>query len=265
MTEKITTAQEAVKKIFENLNLWRHLPKYQLERRADMFFGLYVKDIVENHFNIPEKLSEIIIPEFPLKKDGAISDVKLIWKAANGSNLNSVLSAPKDNQNPELRSVNVDYALFAKDGKTVYFVELKTEMDSINKQQIEYLAKARESNFNRLCEDIEKIKQGTKKLEKYECLQSLIKGIKTANKIEFKDDVEIKIVYIQPRAFTKSIQMPYKMPGEKPCSPFEYIYFSDICSWLEKQKGKFPKLFSKHLDQWKNKAGSTGLTTPSAQ
>ena len=34
--------------VLELLDRWRHLPSYQLERRADVFFALYLPGIV-NH------------------------------------------------------------------------------------------------------------------------------------------------------------------------------------------------------------------------
>jgi hypothetical protein len=66
--------ENKIEKIFSNLDIWRKLPKYQLERRLDIFFTIYLKEIVEVFYKeiLNEKdikLSEVIIPEFPLKKD----------------------------------------------------------------------------------------------------------------------------------------------------------------------------------------------------
>ena len=62
-SEESGLLNEKINLIFENLDCWRHLPSYQLERRVDMFFSLYLKDILEMHVGrSPVK----VIPEFPL-------------------------------------------------------------------------------------------------------------------------------------------------------------------------------------------------------
>ncbi len=50
---------------FDNLDQWRHLPNYQLERRADIFFSLYLKEVIEEKYHV--KLHNQIIPEFPVR------------------------------------------------------------------------------------------------------------------------------------------------------------------------------------------------------
>ena len=52
-------------KLFDLLDDWRYLPAYQLERRADVFFGMHLKEILHKKYG-----SEIdeIIPEFPIRK-----------------------------------------------------------------------------------------------------------------------------------------------------------------------------------------------------
>jgi len=32
--------------IFDRMDVWRHLPSYQLERRADLFFALYLPEVL---------------------------------------------------------------------------------------------------------------------------------------------------------------------------------------------------------------------------
>ena len=59
--------ENKIEKIFSNLDIWRKLPKYQLERRLDIFFTIYLKEIVEVFYKeiLNEKdikLSEVIIP-----------------------------------------------------------------------------------------------------------------------------------------------------------------------------------------------------------
>ena len=61
-----------IEKIFDLLKKWYKFPKYQLERRVDIFFALYLPDILKkkrkNYVIDEEKKYDYIIPEFPLRK-----------------------------------------------------------------------------------------------------------------------------------------------------------------------------------------------------
>lgn len=39
--------KENIKSLFNNLKTWIEFPKYQAERRLDVFFGLYLEDILK--------------------------------------------------------------------------------------------------------------------------------------------------------------------------------------------------------------------------
>ena len=78
-----------LERVFENLDRWRHLPAYQLERRVDIFFSVYLKGLVEELTGVP--LDPQILPELPIKRDLIRVD------------------------HPTHRSVKVDYALFSTD------------------------------------------------------------------------------------------------------------------------------------------------------
>ena len=83
--------------IFEYLNKWKEFPKYQLERRIDIFIAMCLPQILQTK-EISIELDDIM-PEFPLKKE--------------------------DN-----RSTNVDYVVKYKED--LYLIELKTNNSSIN-------------------------------------------------------------------------------------------------------------------------------------
>ena len=38
--------------LFDNMDSWRHLPAYQLERRADIFFSIYLSDLLRDKFGV---------------------------------------------------------------------------------------------------------------------------------------------------------------------------------------------------------------------
>ena len=84
--------ENKIEKIFSNLDIWRKLPKYQLERRLDIFFTIYLKEIVEVFYKeiLNEKdikLSEVIIPEFPLKKDDVANEDKTLTRVFSSTKL----------------------------------------------------------------------------------------------------------------------------------------------------------------------------------
>ena len=58
------TKELLIDQLFDRLDDWRNLPAYQLERRSDIFFSLYLKDIIQSNY---QQKVEHIIPEFPVK------------------------------------------------------------------------------------------------------------------------------------------------------------------------------------------------------
>jgi hypothetical protein len=56
-----------IENVFDRLDAWRHLPAYQLERRADIFFSRYLIGVLSEITG--DDLEEEIIPEFPIKRD----------------------------------------------------------------------------------------------------------------------------------------------------------------------------------------------------
>lgn len=91
-----------IERVFELMDRWRHLPAYQLERRADIFFALFLPEVLEKHFEVD--ISQTLIPEFPVKN-------------------------PNNNQ-----SSNVDFLALqqSQDGNPdrAFLVEIKTDMGS---------------------------------------------------------------------------------------------------------------------------------------
>jgi hypothetical protein len=224
--------------VFRHLGRWRHLPNYQLERRADVFFSIYLKDVVEEFTGL--QLEDEIIPEFPIKRD-------LVW--------------------PELstnKSVKVDYALFAKDHRRVVFVELKTDGASRREGQDTYLETARRLGFRRIVEGVRAIMLNTSAHRKYhhlavalvrlgylrlppdladhlypvvrpDVLSHLEKVV-----VETHDPV-IDVVYIQPEATS----------GD-PC-----IDFARFARHVGRHSDPFSERFAEHLLQWREVAGSS--------
>jgi hypothetical protein len=101
----------SVERIFNNLDDWRKLPAYQLERRADIYFATYLPEVLKN-LKIINNINDVaIIPEFPLAKKAL--DEKYKYRD----------------------SVKVDYLVLNKENKKAIFVELKTDMTSFDPDQ----------------------------------------------------------------------------------------------------------------------------------
>jgi hypothetical protein len=72
MNKKDTVTTEShINQLFKKLDAWRHLPAYQLERRADIFFSLYLAEVLQKRFSL--EATPVLIPEFPCRY-GSIRD-----------------------------------------------------------------------------------------------------------------------------------------------------------------------------------------------
>ncbi len=246
-------AQQAVEKLFQNLTLWRNLPKYQLERRADIFFSLYLKEILETKFcadGNKVELSPVIIPEFPLR------------------------------HGDEHHTVNVDYVMFSKSLSTVYLIEFKTDMGSLRDEQFEYLFKAKkgienhdsssDSGFKGILKDLCKVFKATGDKQKYfhlfhqleelgfvsmssgireklysgrnQGVNSLIDDIKVV-----KDSASCEIVMLQPARFT-DVEMAKVRNYD--LRAVNQISFADAVNCLTELKSPFAEIFARYVGAW---------------
>lgn len=214
---------EALEQMLKNLDRWRHLPKYQLERRADVFFGLFVKLIMEARFG---RLNEVVIPEFPYKND---------------SNRKT--------------TVNFDYVLFSADLSRVFVVELKTEPDSAGEANNSYLNEVVDLPFDKIIGDLKAVVAATRQKAKYNCLIGQLK--ETGLILKDSDDGNSwdchpkigkpTVVYLTPR-LKKSLN-----------KNFELIFFDEAADILEKTGGAVECHFASYLRRWNEvQAGSTG-------
>ena len=135
---------EVLSDALRQLDQWRHLPAYQLERRVDVFFGMLLPEIIESRFNVPRGK---LIPEFPLHKGET-----------------RISEDPDNNQ-----SVNVDFALFCSqpESERIFLVELKTDMRSINKAQLCKMIKAKEAESKSVLSGVVKAANASAAPRKY--------------------------------------------------------------------------------------------------
>lgn len=203
--------------LFNNMDTWRHLPAYQLERRADIFFSVYLPEVLAVKFH-----TEIvgIIPEFPVHI--------------------GTISSSASNQ-----SFKIDYLAKAKN--KVIFVELKTDQGSRRNAQDWYLEQAKLVGMAKLLDGLRKICQATTSKRKYNHLLGHLDELGlihlessetfTINPVEYAID----IVYIQPNN-------PY---GQE-----NVITFKDFAEIVGRHDDEVSRRFEESLRRWADtKAG----------
>jgi len=101
----MSSENEWLKKIFRLLDDNKKYPKYQFERRADIYVNLFLPEVLKSEFN---EEFDLIIPEFPLKY------------------------AEKTDH-----CSNMDYLAISKSAKLAVLIELKTDSNSLKLDQID--------------------------------------------------------------------------------------------------------------------------------
>jgi hypothetical protein len=160
-----------IEEIFERMDKWRNLPKYGLERRADIFFSVYLTKALEAKYKI--KMNEEIIPEFPVRK--ATIDPSI--------------------QNDQ-SSFNVDFLAFSEDNKIAFLIELKTDIGSRREAQDDYLRAVPNIGLVGLIHGLVKIFQASKIKRKY---FHLFKMLEDAGIIELPSE-------LQPLVFSENMR-----------------------------------------------------------
>ena len=235
--------------LFNRLDAWRHLPNYQLERRSDIFFSLYLPEVLEQKLGFP--VLEDLIPEFPV-------------------HIETIYGIKTD------KSYKIDYVAFSKSLDRAVFVELKTDNSSRRPGQDKYLSKARDVGLSKLLEGLKKIFIASTAKRKYFCLFECLEQVgfvvipermkvimnssnlqdinELAQEIEpHKVPAEIHLVYVQPTHTTKEISVNenYKS-GYKPT----VITFHDFAEIVKRHEEPISKRFATSLNKWESdKAG----------
>ena len=174
--------------LFDLLTDWRQLPAYQLERRADIFFALYLEDLLTycGYFAEGDRLT--VIPEFPAKQEHMnLSD-------------------------------RIDY-LVASDDKMVY-VELKTDNHTIRAEQALYLHKIQQKSLSEVFSDLIAIYETTTARAKYRYLiEKLDRWIEYTDARLVKERCRLKEDAI---AKIRSVEVVYLLPTPQPIRSEQY-------------------------------------------
>ncbi len=223
--------------IFERMDRWRNLPKYALETRADIFFGVYLKTALEAKYKIG--VNDVIIPEFPIRKATVDPSIQ-----------------------SDQSSFNVDFLAFSEDNKIAFLIELKTDMSSRRDKQDYYLRAVTNIGLVGLIHGLVKIFRATKVKRKY---FHLFKMLEEARIVELPSELEplvfsnsmrgvnalirdvkiiapvgqMKVIYLQPTGEGENV-----------------INFNEFASLIEQRRDPITLRFVESLKTWsKVKAG----------
>ena len=251
--------------IFGLLDKWRHFPTYQLERRADIFFALFLPEVLSNHFKRLEiEINPMIIPEFPIR----LACLKDILERHR----------PPRKRPLGFQSSRADYFAYSSKGAHSFIIELKTDMSSIGELQMELLVEAaKRRELEGLVRDIIDIsKSENADRQKYVhllwCLQELglVSGIdedvykKVFPKV--KAGVREGLAKVKVTDAAKRCSKPevvYILPEEPRNGKIKglmngsvrQIYFKEILEYVKKQ-GAIGSRFAESLECWTKQAGS---------
>lgn len=193
--------EDRIQELFIKLDNWRQLPAYQLERRADIFFALYLDRILEPTFK--GHRFDLVIPEFPVR-------------------LGSINEAMPKNGN---RSVKVDYACFDSQKKLCVLVELKTDNGSMRDVQFELMREAQRKGLDALLRGIVALRNASKSKRKYD---ALLRQFIKARLMTVGSD--LRRVHVQPAigVAEHEVRLAIIQPKAKGVYPFESIGFDQV-------------------------------------
>jgi len=208
------TSEGLIDRLFGLMDEWRLLPSYQLERRADIFFALYLEQILQHKYGYA---IDLVVPEFPVRV-GSVSETH--------SELN--------------KSFKIDYVALCKAQDKVLFIELKTDQTSRRSKQDWYLQQARNVNISKLMDGIIAIYKATNQRSKYENLIHLLSKLgwltMEANLCKNTSrDYAIDVIYIQPTNETNDPNV---------------ISFEDIALSLSDRQDALTQRFVQSLSKW---------------
>ena len=225
-----TNEYPTVTDLFYLLNRWRHLPGYQLERRTDVLFALFLPEVLK-YSGIEIKYP--LIPEFPIdknKEDG--------------------------------RHKQADYFALSESRRKGILIELKTDVASIRIEQLETLLGVASRGSQDLIKDVICLAQNKNNSRltrgKY---AHLLHDLSELNLVELlaagwvctKEHSELDVIYILPKR-----PRPGKVNDFIIENCVRTIYFDEFADAVDGGgEGEVRRLFTCYLREWAaNDAGS---------
>lgn len=230
---------ERIDMLFDQMDAWRHFPSYQLERRADIFFSLYLPEVLEAKLGF--SVRKELIPEFPVR-------IGTVYP-----------SIPID------QSYKIDFVALSAAADRAVLLELKTDGHSRRTEQDEYLQAAQRIGLTSLLEGLLDIFRATISKRKYFCLlehlermdllripeqmkiimaRSALQGATEASRqIEITANAqECLVVYVQPN-------------GDSPNT----ISFREFAEVVRTHDDPVSQRFASSLVEWAEAAAGRGL------
>lgn len=234
---------DPIAELFDRLDAWRHFPDYQLERRADIFFSLYLSEALEAKLGFP--ISQELAPEFPVRIGTVSPDT------------------------PTNRSKKIDYLAMSADGRKPILVELKTDGASRRDVQDLYLMAAQSAGLAKLLEGLLDIFRATAAKRKYFCLLSQLHRM---GLLEIPPSFELLMA--GPSLPGASLASRAVMVVSSPLEPPQIIYvqplgdgpntigFGFFADVVERHQDPVSQRFAGSLREWADtKAGCTASNT----
>lgn len=215
--------QELINEIFDRLDEWRNFPAYLLEGRTDIFFGIYLPNIIKHKYG---STVDTIIPEFPIK-------------AGSIFNADHVQST---------HPLKVDFLAICESEKLVYMISLKTDVNTLRPLQYNHLSRAKQHTIKDIVDGILDIQQASMLKKKYNNLLHKLHEVGWLDESLTKNTAgqyDIKLVYIQP---TDNSGLN------------EVITFDNIIEYLAEKDDFFTRRFCQSLSSWAKNSPSELLS-----
>ena len=207
---------DRISALFDQMDRWRHLPSYQLERRADLLFSLYLPEALESLLH-PKRVRPHIIPEFPIK------------------------------QLKSSRSYKIDYLALTSDSDEAIFVELKTDKASLRAEQFEYLLNAAQAGMPRILADLDQIYAATREKPKYRVLIQALQDVGLDMNSDGQLPQTCRVVLIQPQAMLdESVSDMFRDKGVT----LDVISFDDFHTHVAGHGDPLSLRFAQSLKKW---------------
>lgn len=223
--------------LFDRMDAWRHFPNYQLERRADIFFSLFLPEVMEAKLGFGFRGE--LAPEFPVRIGTIYPNI------------------------PIDKSYKIDYLALSADADKAVLVELKTEGLSRRPEQDKYLLAAQNVGLTGMLDGLLEIFRATNVKRKYFFLllhlekmgllriPIQLKGLMTGTTLQGVNDLshqievtskatETLIVFVQPNGVGPDI-ISFREFADvvRRCDdPVSQRFAVSLCEWAEIQAGE---------------------------
>ena len=202
--------------VFGRLDDWRGFPNYQLERRVDIFFAVYLRKVLQEYVG-PTRTD--IIPEFPIK------------------------------QRRSHLSDKVDYLARSEDGRVLMLVELKTSVLGHRIKQIQYLIRAATDPRGPagILNGAEEI-VGVSRSDKYAKLKASLHSMGLLSGNQGTVPETCQIVFVQP---TQDLDEVVLASLREPIAvEYKIIDFDMFAEVVEREPGELSRRFAESLWRW---------------